>query len=52
MIIAIPMPIFIAAKLATRRKVILVGVFALGIFTVCHCSPLVVEMPVCLTEVV
>ncbi|KAK6063209.1 ubid family decarboxylase [Seiridium cupressi] len=34
MIICIPMPVFLAAKLPTKRKAILVGVFALGIFTI------------------
>lgn len=35
MIILIPMPVFLAVKLPIKRKAILVGVFALGIFTVC-----------------
>jgi hypothetical protein len=35
MIICIPMPVFLAVKLPMKRKAILVGVFALGIFTVC-----------------
>ncbi|KAI1848312.1 hypothetical protein JX265_013814 [Neoarthrinium moseri] len=34
MIISIPMPIFLQAKLPLKKKVILVGVFALGVFTI------------------
>ncbi|KAI1505049.1 hypothetical protein F5X99DRAFT_431145 [Biscogniauxia marginata] len=34
MIILIPMPVFLKAQLPLRRKLILCGVFALGIFTV------------------
>ncbi|KAI0154017.1 hypothetical protein BJ166DRAFT_373512 [Pestalotiopsis sp. NC0098] len=34
MIILIPMPVFLAVKLPIKRKAILVGVFALGIFTI------------------
>ncbi|KAI1839469.1 hypothetical protein JX266_014320, partial [Neoarthrinium moseri] len=34
MIISIPMPIFFQAKLPVKKKVILVGVFALGVFTI------------------
>ncbi|KAI0550982.1 hypothetical protein F4679DRAFT_594298 [Xylaria curta] len=33
-IIAIPMPIFVQINIATRKKVILCGVFALGLFTI------------------
>lgn len=35
MIIALPMPVFLQSQLAIKRKVVLCGVFALGIFTVC-----------------
>ena len=34
MIIALPMPVFLQSQLAVKRKIILCGVFALGIFTV------------------
>ncbi|KAG6031269.1 hypothetical protein E4U41_007642 [Claviceps citrina] len=34
MIILIPIPIFIQSRLALKKKLILVGVFALGIFTI------------------
>lgn len=34
MIIILPMPVFIKAQLPAKRKAILIGVFALGIFTV------------------
>ncbi|KAI1848303.1 hypothetical protein JX265_013829 [Neoarthrinium moseri] len=34
MIILIPMPIFLQAKLPAKKKAILVGVFALGVFTI------------------
>ncbi|KAH6638648.1 hypothetical protein BKA67DRAFT_145743 [Truncatella angustata] len=34
MIISIPMPIFFAAKLPIKKKAILIGVFALGVFTI------------------
>lgn len=34
MIILLPMPIFVQAKLKLRRKLILIGVFALGFFTI------------------
>jgi hypothetical protein len=34
MIILIPMPVFLQSRLALKKKLILVGVFALGGFTV------------------
>ncbi|KAI1847906.1 hypothetical protein JX265_001912 [Neoarthrinium moseri] len=34
MIIALPMPIFLKAQLPLKRKAVLVGVFALGVFTI------------------
>ncbi|EEU42355.1 uncharacterized protein NECHADRAFT_39937 [Fusarium vanettenii 77-13-4] len=34
MIIALPMPVFLQSQLAIKRKVVLCGVFALGIFTI------------------
>lgn len=36
MIIAIPMPIFLKSQLPGKRKAVLIGVFALGAFTVCR----------------
>jgi len=46
MIIILPMPVFLQSQLPLKRKIILCGVFALGIFTVsshpltssCHCD--------------
>lgn len=34
MIILIPMPIFLKSQLPMKRKLVLIGVFALGAFTV------------------
>lgn len=34
MIILLPMPVFLQSQLPLKRKIILCGVFALGIFTV------------------
>ncbi|KAF7549925.1 hypothetical protein G7Z17_g6050 [Cylindrodendrum hubeiense] len=34
MIIAIPMPVFLKSQLAPKRKAVLIGVFALGAFTI------------------
>lgn len=38
MIILIPMPIFLQSRIALRKKMVLMGVFALGGFTV-RCGP-------------
>jgi hypothetical protein len=38
MIILIPMPIFLKSQLPLKRKAVLIGVFALGAFTVSSLS--------------
>lgn len=36
LILLLPMPVFIQSQLPLKRKLVLCGVFALGIFTVCY----------------
>jgi len=39
MIIILPMPVFLQSQLPLKRKIILCGIFALGIFTVSPTTP-------------